>query len=213
MTLSRLTDGFDAWCEILAANGHALELLDGAPEEEIVGAERQVGFTFAPEVRELYAHSNGLTVPGVGLLFLPPSMSFLQLENGHSYRSSFKNAPELASEDLQNPGVRGPGGVPLEVLAVFWGGEGTVAVECSEHAQGAVMFLNDDARFFWVARSLTELFERYVDAYEKGIIEWDDMGYPAVRRRYESKMVEYTSDEPPRGSCSVWHWDDWATGH
>ena len=88
--MSRLTTAFDEWLDILSDCYALVEWGDrppaelvampGASSELLDRAESRLGYGLAPEVRELYAHANGVRLTGVNYWFAPGGVSFPPLE-------------------------------------------------------------------------------------------------------------------------------------
>ena len=206
--MSRLTDAFDRWIEIHNEEGAALTPNPGASEEVIDQAEEIVGFKFAAEVRELYAHANGIaTAPGRRWPIFPSSAYFNPLEIHWDYQKlEAERLPSyVASEDLPR---WGPGGTPVHSVSVFSGPGGEVSVECSEHAHGAVGFFHGEEGWFgWLTRSLTDLFERHLVAYELGEMSWDEDWVRVHVSNQATWMIDFRDDRTGRHDFS-YRWDD-----
>lgn len=181
--MSRLTDAFDQWLEILrqcyvSTGEHQpsdIYALPGATDELLDQVETEIGHTLAPEVRELFGHANGVEVRGMEYSFGPNETGFRPVQNNIMFKDSMIELYDIVSMDWPVDSPMFVDGIPHQPFPVFHSffNTSSVLVECSERYTGAVSHIHlQDGDFSWVSRSLTTYLERQVEAFNAGAITW-----------------------------------------
>lgn len=196
--MSTVAAALDRWLELKTKHGADVSTRPGASEEEIAEAEETLGFNFCDEARDLFRHSNGVvstqTLFPVGHYFEPLSNIEAQL----SWKKMILDwIPDYGDERYESlPGA------PSKPLLIFQGQHG-IGLECGPIGTGAVIHLDDELGFYWIARSLTEYLNRLCDYDTLGLITWEEGGTGEV-----SESPGGIAREPEHQNKSP-HWGKW----
>ena len=198
-----VTEAFDALYQAhLEAGNKDLIAYSGATETEIAQTEETMGFELTPELRELCSHVNGVSHSG----FLPNVHGFPPLVSDKrpglvEHRKKWLDGlwrwrAEAEYPDLQLESLPG---APSQPFLAFPGQLG-IAVECGPIGTGAVMYHSkDNMLFYWVARSITDLFSELVEVHNRHQSEDFDR-----HTSFADTTYDYRNGQPDYG---YWRWD------